>query len=260
MPSTTAGERNRAIFTRRAALALPLALPTFSHAKVARRFTATVAGVSRGVLRLDTLQTLRLAHIDVPRPPQPWGRQGEAGLLALALGRRIVVEPTAREPDRRGQIPAEVWLAEAGGTPDVHLARELLRLGLARVRPYGEDDLDLAEWFAEEREARLAGRGLWRDYRVHAPDADRLAQLVETFQIIEGVVTAVGGGGERTYLNFGADWRTDVTVVVDRAVAKGMAEPPESLEGARVEARGWVELVNGPSVWLRDARALRVLD
>ena len=133
-------------------MGLPFALPALSHAKVARRFTATVTNVQRGILRLDTLQTLRLAHIDVPRPPQPWGRQGEAGLLALALGRRVVVEPTAREPDRRGHIPAEVWLAEAGGTPDVHLARELLRLGLARVRPYGEDDLDLAEWFADELE------------------------------------------------------------------------------------------------------------
>ena len=248
------------MFTRRATLALPFALPALSHAKVARRFSATVTGVSRGVLRLDTLQTLRLAHIDVPRPPQPWGRQGEAGLLALALGRRVVVEPTAREPDRRGHIPARVWLAEANGTPDIDLSRELLRLGLARVRPYGEDATDLARWFATEREARLAGRGLWQDYRVHAPDADTLAQLVETFQILEGVVTAVGGSAGRTYLNFGADWRTDVTVVVDREVAKGMAVAPDTLEGARVEARGWVELVNGPSLWLRDARALKILN
>lgn len=256
-----------------------LALPGAASARVASTLSGTVKGVSRyGRLRLDTLQTLRLADLEVPAPPAPWGRQGMAGLEALALGRQVIATPLAREPDRFGDIPARVWLADPSGATDLSLGLELLRLGLARVRPRPTGPRkvrnrapgpDLTGWLEAEEAARLARRGLWRDaYRVHGPGADDLAQFVETFQIVRGLVTATGGGRERTYLNFGADWRTDTTVVVDRRVGRALArlwdvEPDaigEHVEGARVEARGWVELVNGPSLWLDDPRALRILD
>ena len=47
---------------------------------------------------------------------------------------------------------------------------------------------------------------------------DRLAQTLDSAQIIEGRVVAVGEARNgRLYLNFGLNWRTDFTVSLNRA-------------------------------------------
>ena len=186
-----------------------------------------------------------------------FGAETTAFLRKLAREIREV-EPFGSIQDGRS-TPARLY-----GEDGLDLAEVLLVTGHARVWPRGETEGSLATYFDREDEAREAKAGLWSlpEYTVREPDADALAQAMDSFQIVRGRVVEVGASEGRRFLNFGADWRTDVTAVLDRGVARDLDTTldVETLRGARVEVRGWVEMVNGPSLWLEDERALRILD
>lgn len=79
------------------------------------------------------------------------------------------------------------------------------------------------------------------------------------FFIIRGRVVSTGRSGRTTYLNFGTNWRTGITVRVRNEVGEALrtaGHSPEDLTGAWVEARGWVERRDGPYLTLPAATAL----
>ena len=62
---------------------------------------------------------------------------------------------------------------------------------------------------------------------------------------------AVSKSGGETWLDFGADWRSDVTVHIGRAAMREVTRAgidPLSYEGRRVRVRGWITLRNGPMI------------
>ena len=66
-----------------------------------------------------------------------------------------------------------------------------------------------------------------------------------------------------TYLNFGADYKTDFTIAIDKGnkrVFNHADYDPLLLEGARVRVRGYIEMFGGPIIWLDDPNRLQVLD
>ena len=69
--------------------------------------------------------------------------------------------------------------------------------------------------------------------------------------LVEGQVLSVGGSSSRTYLNFGADFRTDFTVSVagrDRRTFAAAGLDLKGLEGHIIRVRGWLDSINGPMV------------
>ena len=116
-----------------------------------------------------------------------------------------------------------------------------------------------------EREARAAGRGIWNHpfYAIRTPDPNALAQDVDTFQVVEGIITSTADIRGRIYLNFGADYKTDFTIAIakeDRKRFKNADFDPVDLEGAHVRVRGWIELMNGPTIWLDHPERLEILN
>jgi len=86
--------------------------------------------------------------------------------------------------------------------------------------------------------------------------------FVDSFQIVEGLVISTAQVRGQTYLNFGSDYRTDFTVSIARKYRKSFEQAGFdllALEGARVRVRGWVELYNGPVMWLDHPEALENL-
>jgi hypothetical protein len=104
---------------------------------------------------------------------------------------------------------------------------------------------------ALEASARTAGLGLWQNPQFAVRDAARTTTKLSGFQLVEGVVQAVGVGRDRVYLNFGSDWRSDFTLMILRRDASkfpGRLAGLRKLEGQRVRARGWVFHMNGPAI------------
>jgi hypothetical protein len=106
-----------------------------------------------------------------------------------------------------------------------------------------------------ERAARAAGAGIWSDpwYRIHdaAELPADLAGVLDSFQIVEGIVLDAALVRERGYLNFGVDWKSDFTVSFDpaaRRLFESEGLPIESLDGVRIRVRGWIKSFNGPMI------------
>lgn len=238
-------------------LALCLLLPAAALAEPWR----VAAVVDGDTLELDGGRCLRLAGIEAAKPPRgafpegdrhrgrrwPLADAATAALAELALG-RVVTPRGDPATDRHGCLMAHL-LRDDG----LWLQAEMLARGHARVHTRPDARAFAAEMLATEDGARGAGRGLWRTrvYAVRGADPDALARDRDSFQIVEGRVLRVSKTGGEAYLDFGEDWRTDVTVHIPRAVMRDVARAgidPLSYEGRRVRVRGWIGLRSGPMI------------
>lgn len=223
----------------------------------------TVTTVSSGdVFNLNDGLRVRLAGIATPRRIEPYAREAREGLAGLLRGRDVRLSYGGDPRDRYGRALAQVHTLTPTGSDDLWVQAEMVRLGLARVYSWPGDVLDVEALYTLETEARRQGRGLWSHaaYAVRDPEPNALAQHVDSLQLVEGIVTSTADVRGRAYLNFGADYRTDFTVAVAKKNRKHFrAYDPVDLEGARVRVRGWIELVNGPMIWVSHPARLEVL-
>ena len=148
----------------------------------------------------------------------------------------------------------------------VDLNRALVAVGLALVDAGEADRLCQGGLLAAEGRARDWGLGLWRLERykpVAADDLERLKGLVGQFALIEGRVRSVGERQQRTYLNFGADWNTDLTITIPKRTWQTMRDRGVTaayLRGRRVRARGMVEEWRGPAITIMAPEMLEIVD
>ncbi|MBP2232364.1 endonuclease YncB(thermonuclease family) [Azospirillum agricola] len=234
---------------------LALSLLLAAAAPVERwRVTAVLDG---DTLELEDGRRIRLAGIEAAKPPRnapsdeerrwPLAEAAAAALSELALG-RLVTTHGETAPDRHGRTMAHL-LRDDG----LWLQAEMLARGHARVHTRPDARAYAREMLATEDGARGARRGLWRTrvYAVRDADPGALARDRDSFQIVEGRVLRVSKTGGEAYLDFGEDWRTDVTVHISRPVMRDFAKAgidPLSYEGRRVRVRGWIGLRSGPMI------------
>ncbi len=221
---------------------------------------------------LDSGLNIRLAGIEAPqsavksrgRKAWPFADEARAALSGLIQNRSVQLYYGGQERDRYDRAVAQVYSLDGAGQRDIWVQAEMVRLGLARVMSWPDEYLDITRLYPLEVTAREKNRAIWSDpfYAVRGPEPNSLAQFVDSVQIVEGIITSTANVRGQVYLNFGADYKTDFTVVIARKhlkrfTAKGL--DPVTLEGARVRVRGWIELVNGPSIWLDHPERLEVL-
>lgn len=231
------------------------------------RVTAVLDG---DTLELEDGRRVRLAGIEAAKPPRsaapadgrvwPLAEAATRALSDLALGRRVVVHGPV-PVDRHGRLLAHL-VREDG----LWLQSAMLVRGLARVHTRPDARAYAAELLAGEDAARNAGRGMWRSrvYAVRdAGDPEELARDRDGFQLAEGVVLAVSKTGGEAWLDFGADWRSDLTVHIGRAAMREVSRAgidPLSFEGRRVRVRGWITLRNGPMIEITHPEQIETLE
>ncbi len=170
------------------------------------------------------------------------------------------------KPDRHGRHAALVMAAG-----DL-LQKRLLGAGLAVFMPeslpggaIGDDrgDTCARQLLAVEAAARLARRGGWSEpgISVAAARPDVLSSQFGHFVIFQGIVRSVGTRRDRTYIDFGRQWRSDVTVEVTAARRRyfGGEAALEDLAGKFVRVRGFLEEKAGPMVTARYPAQIEVL-
>lgn len=222
-------------------------------------------------LRLADGRMVRLAGIMAPRPPlgwqagKRWRRSAEAAdaLDALAAGRGILLygRGKALSADRHDRL-----LAQMTRDDGLWLQGALLTAGLVRVHTAAADAEIATALYAAEEIARIAGRGIWADPYYGVRCAGEMDNATDAVRVVQGRILAVADINGALYLNFGADWRRDFTIRVERRDRRrlGWREKPlmlegEALEGALVEVRGWVYWFNGPAMDLDHGARLRLL-
>lgn len=224
-----------------------------------------IAGPSGRVVEVIDGDTVRiLGHaadvrlVGVQAPKLPLGRKGfaawplaeeaRAALADLVEGRTVTLRLGESPRDRNGRT-----LAHLVRDDGLWVQGELLRRGWARVYTFSDNRRLIADMRAAETEARAAKRGIWTRafYAVRPADPMALRTDIGTFQIVAGRVVDAARVRERVYLNFGADFRSDFTVTLDRdaqALFAAAGVDPLALEGRAVEVRGWLVSRNGPMI------------
>lgn len=224
-----------------------------------------LAAVEAGAtLVLASGQAARPAGILVPLAPEPLARAARQAAERLFAGRRVLLVPDGTA-DRHGRILADIFAAGEGGGP-LWLQHELVRNGLARVDPFGDNRACIRALLAAEEAARRARQGLWRDpaFAVRAADRpDELNRFIDTFQIIEGRPVSIGTSRGRVYLNFGRRWRSDFTGFMsarDAARLAAAGRAPDRLDGRLLRLRGYLEADGGPMLRLTHPDQIEVID
>jgi len=203
---------------------------------------------------------VRLAELDAPDP----ARSRDA-LAALTEGRTARLSYAGQARDRYRRALAQVHVNGEDGR-EIWLQARLVETGAARVLSHADNRTAARDLLVLEGHARAAGRGLWSDpaHAVRDTHPDALAQDVGSVQIVEGrVLEATQLRSGRIYLNFGADYRTDFTVMIEAEDAPAFDAAgltPEALETRRIRVRGWVEDENGPMIRIDHPERIEMLE
>lgn len=207
---------------------------------------------------LDDGREVRFVGIQAPKlplgrpnfPEWPLAPEAKAAVEDLIGGRAVAVRPGETGRDRHGRVLAHLFRADDG----LWVQGELLRRGMARVYTFPDNRRLAAELMAAEAEARAARRGIWALPHYRIRDAGRLPGEPDAeggFHLVRGVVHDVAEVRGTTYLNFGADWRTDFTVSLDSAARRSFQAAGldlAALEGRELLVRGWIRSRNGPMI------------
>lgn len=224
-------------------------------------------------LYLDNGLKVRLSAIQAPKLPLgrvgfeawPLGEESKAVLLSLTKGKKLQLYYGGEQRDRYGRALAQTYTLSDKDELDIWVQEEMVRLGMARVYTWPDTHQDSEKLYAAEIKARDAKRGIWGEdyYNIRSPDPNALAQDIDSYQIIQGIVTSTADVRGQVYLNFGADYKTDFTIAIakrDRKRFEKVDMDLLALEGATVRVRGWVELSNGPMIWLDHPERMEVLN
>ena len=144
-------------------LALVTALPAWSTpAPVAGTVVRVVDGDTIHVRIGARVEKVRYIGVNTPEVHHPTKGEEPGGREAAEVNRRLVegqavrLELDVQERDRYGRLLAYVWIG------DLMINAELVRLGYAQVMTI-PPNVRYQEMFLKlQREAREAGRGLWR--------------------------------------------------------------------------------------------------
>jgi endonuclease YncB( thermonuclease family) len=220
--------------------------------------TGIVATVVDGdTVRLkDGTDDIRLIGLQAPKLPlgrknfKTWPLADEAknALEKLVLNQTVTVRLGTVPQDRHGRI-----LGHLVRKDDLWVQGEMLRLGMARVYTFPDNRKLAAEMMALETEARKAKRGIWAHpfYAVRDASSLSLSEDKGTYQIVEGIVKDAAKTKDRIYLNFGDDFRSDLTVSVEKRDWPAFDAAKLdllSLKEKRIEVRGWITMRNGPMI------------
>ncbi|PJK28825.1 nuclease (SNase) [Minwuia thermotolerans] len=216
-----------------------------------------VGGAVTEVVDGDTLfledgTEVRLVGIQAPKLPLgragfrkwPLADEAKATLESLVAGRRFDLHFGGRRLDRHGRSLAHMVTADG-----FWLQGEMLRLGMARVYSFPDNRALVEEMLALEQVARQGRYGIWSHpfYAVRSPE--ELGGNIGTFQIVKGMIADAARVRGTLYLNFGADWREDFTVAIDRSAGRLFPDTTPAIWRDRtIRVRGWVRSRNGPMI------------
>lgn len=227
-------------------------------------WVAVAAAVDGDTLRLADGRELKLPGIEAPHASSEARRDPDldrlaeaarAALAGLAQGGRATLYAETRE-ERAGRIAAQVEIARRW------VQGELLAGGFARVHTAPGRAAGAAQMLRLEAAARQAQRGIWTHPAFRLRNIGQLDRWIDSFQIVEGRLAAVGSDEGSTVLSFTEEASDVLTVVVPAAAQQSFRAAGidfDRLVGWQgLRLRGWIRWRDGPFMELEDPAQLEV--
>ena len=185
----------------------------------------------------------------------PHAEESRAILNGLVSGQKLALFCEGEDQTLVGKKIAH------GLTENGHwLQHELVVRGAAIVLPRAGHVAGLGHLRAAESIARTEKTGLWSAMDLERKASDDIP--TGRLMIVSGHVKNAARVGNRIFLNFGENWRTDFTVEVpSRALRlfKKLNIDPLAFAEKEIEVRGWVTWRGGPFMRLEGPGQLQVL-
>jgi micrococcal nuclease len=195
---------------------------------------------------------VRLIGVNAPEvahrgdPAEPGGPEAQRFLRALLADKRVHLEIGAEATDKYDRTLAHVVTAD--GT---NVALRLLQAGHAFAVTHPPNVTRAQRYFAAERRAREARRGIWARSHYAVKPAAAAGDLRNTFRRLRGRVATVTPKRKYTYLGFASGLEAYLAKARREAFARAGREP-QRLLGRTVVVRGWVHVRDGtPRLRLR---------
>lgn len=146
---------------------------------------------------------------------------------------------------------------------NVWVQGSMLQNGLARIYTAAKNAELLNEMQTAENIAIKKGLGIWTTSSPHKIiSPDQTPDALGDFAVIEGTIQKVASIRNNIYLNFGANWKTDFTIMITPQLRKKFARDGidlMSLANEPVRVRGWLREYNGPFIELEATSHLQIL-
>lgn len=219
---------------------------------------------------LDNGDKIRLIGMQAPKLPLgrigyekwPFADEAQAFLDDFAMGENVRIYYGGARKDRHGRVLGHLFVDD---DKEKWAQKAVIEAGLARVYSFSDNRHCLDELLQAERKARAERRNIWSHDYYRLRDALKLQHLEKReghYELVEGRIFGVGDTAHRVYLNFGREWKTDFTAVIDRRVVKhftAMGIDLNKLDDALVRVRGWVDIDDGPRIDVTHPEQIEVL-
>lgn len=218
-------------------------------------------------VKLDQDRTIHLTGLNYPDlDPYSPGSMSVTALDILKdflIGKHVEIFQTRNDKagrlNRMGHIIAHLQRSD----DKAWVQGTILRLGLARVKTEKTNPELADQMYKLEDQAINESIGLWskKDYKIQS--AENLEWAIGTFQVVQGRVHSVSMNQNRTFVNFGSDWRTDFTITIPPSQMRifySNETTPQGWNGKMIRARGWISALNGPSMEINHPQAVQLID
>jgi len=146
---------------------------------------------------------------------------------------------------------------------DFFVQVEMIKQGLAFAYPT-QTHFEIADMLYEaEAVARSERKGFWADEQWQIMNEDKAMNADNRFAIIEGTVKKVAARNNIIYLNFGDNWRDDMTIAVNSVLRRKFSKAGMNimqLSGKTLRARGWIRQYNGPYLQVFHPSQIEVIE
>lgn len=140
---------------------------------------------------------------------------------------------------------------------------ELVKFGYAFAYPTFSHNDTAADLYKAEDHARVEKIGFWEEDQWQIFNEQTIVDVKDRFAIIEDKIEKVAVKNNTIYLNFGNDWRNDLTVSMDSSMRRQFSKAGinvTQLGGKTIRARGWTREYNGPFLEVMDHSQLQIID
>jgi micrococcal nuclease len=243
-------------------------LPIYTGNTLKQTQTAKISAIIDPLtMQLTDGALIRLSSIDIP--DLEIHEQGQLSRIAhevltdMLTGQTVMLHQTPKKDWGRTNRMGHMLAHLSRGEDKVWVQGTLLRLGLARIRTTARTPEMIDEMRRLESLARAEKLGLWSDPQYAIKTLDTIENHLNSFQILEGRVHGVALKKNRLYINFGTNWKTDMTVSIAPEHKRKFTKAglnPQNWNGKVIRARGWVRAYNGPYMEIDHPEAVEILE
>ena len=217
--------------------------------------TNVIEVIDGDTVKLSDGQLLRYIGIDTPETrvkkhgqfiwqPQPFAVEAKKYNQKLVENKSVRIELDITKNDKYSRLLGYCFVGE------IFINAKLLEEGLAVLYTIPPNVKYSQQLIAAQKKARDNKRGIWASYATI--DAKDAAQFVNKACTVRGKVLSVRTSSKCTYLNFGADYKTDFTVVVFKqsypSFAKKGIKHLSFYKDKTIKVTGRIKKYNGPEI------------